>query len=252
MAKQKIEVMVEGGKATPAPPLGPTLGQLKMNVGEVINQINDKTQNFKGMKVPVTLIVDNKTKEFEIEVGTPPASQLIKKELGIEKGSGEPNKNKIFNAAIEQIIKVALMKKDSMFVKDLKGAVKCIAGSMNSMGILVEGKIAPEFNKDLDAGVYDKEIKEQKTEVSKEKKDKLKEQLEQVQEELRKELERLKAEEEAEKAAVVAPPEEEKKEEVEEEKKEEAEEGKEEEGKEKPKEEKKFKEEKKEDKHAKK
>ncbi len=81
MGKQKIELMIEGGKATPAPPLGPTLGQLKMNVSEVVSQINSKTQSFKGMKVPVTLIVDDKTKEFEIEIGTPPASQLIKKEF---------------------------------------------------------------------------------------------------------------------------------------------------------------------------
>ena len=64
MGKQKIELLVEGGKATPAPPLGPALGQLKMNVGEVINQINDKTQNFKGMKVPVIVTVDDETKEF--------------------------------------------------------------------------------------------------------------------------------------------------------------------------------------------
>jgi len=204
MGKQKIELMVEGGKATPAPPLGPALGQLKMNVGEVINQINDKTQSFKGMKVPVTVTVDDETKEFEIEVGTPPASQLIKKELGIEKGSGEPNKNKVSNAAIGDIIKVAQMKKESMFVKDIKGAVKCIAGSMNAMGILIEGKSSPEFNKELEAGKYDQEIKEEKTEVSPEKRAKLKEQLEEVQEELKKELEKLKAEEEAEKAAVAA------------------------------------------------
>lgn len=211
MAKQKIELLVEGGKATPAPPLGPALGQMKMNVGEVINQINSKTQSFKGMKVPVTVIVDDKTKEFEIEIGTPPASQLIKKELGLEKGSGEPNKNKVANAAIEQLIKIAQMKKDSMFVKNLKDAVKCIAGSMNAMGILIEGKLSPEFNKDLEAGLFDKEIKEQKTEVSPEKKALLQEQLVKVQEELRKELERLKAEEEAEKAAIapaVAKPEE--------------------------------------------
>jgi len=199
MGTQKIELMVEGGKATPAPPLGPALGQLKMNVGEVINQINEKTQSFKGMKVPVVVTVNDETKEFEVKVGTPPASQLIKKELVLDKGSGEPNKNKVANAAVEQLIKVARMKKDSMFVKDLKGAVKCIAGSMNAMGILIEGKSSPEFNKDLDSGVYDKEIKEEKIDVSPEKKAKLKEQLEIVQEELQKELEKKKAEEEAEK-----------------------------------------------------
>ena len=211
MGTQKIEIMVEGGKATPSPPLGPALGQLKMDVGEVVSQINDKTQSFKGMKVPVTVTVDEETKSFEIEVGTPPSSQLIKKELGIEKGSGEPNTNKVANAAVEELIKVAQMKRDSMFVKDLKDAVKCIAGSMNAMGILIEGKTAPEFNKDLEAGVYDKEIQEEKTEANPEKKAKLKEQLNNIQEELTKELEKKKSEEEAEKPA--APAEEEKKEE---------------------------------------
>jgi len=194
--------MVEGGKATPAPPLGPALGQLKMNVSEVITKINAKTQSFKGMKVPVTVTVDDKTKEYDIDIGTPPASQLIKKELGLEKGSGEPNKNKIANAAVENLINIALMKKDSMFVKDLKGAVKCIAGSMNAMGILVEGKKSPDFNKDIDSGMYDKELKSQKTEVSHEKKAVLQDQLVKIQEEMRKELERIKAEEEAEKAAL--------------------------------------------------
>ena len=107
-----VEAMVEGGKATAGPPIGPALGPLGVNIGEVINSINQKTQAFKGMKVPVKIIVQQ-DKSFNIEVGTPPVSQLITKELGIEKGSGTPNSLKVGNMAVEQVIKVAAMKKES-------------------------------------------------------------------------------------------------------------------------------------------
>jgi len=194
-----VEAMVEGGKATAGPPIGPALGPLGVNIGEVINSINQKTQAFKGMKVPVKIIVQQ-DKSFNIEVGTPPVSQLITKELGIEKGSGTPNSLKVGNMAVEQVIKVAAMKKESMFVNSLKSAVKSVAGSAHSMGVLVEGKISSEFNKDVESGIYDNEIKTEKTEFSEEKKLLLQTQLEQIQKEIQKELERIKAQEEAEKA----------------------------------------------------
>ena len=95
MAKETVESLVEGGKASAAPPLGPALGPLKINIGQVVAEINKKTAAFAGMKVPIKIIVDTETKEFEVEVGSPPVSELIKKELGLEKGSGTPNKNKI-------------------------------------------------------------------------------------------------------------------------------------------------------------
>ncbi|MEM4267064.1 MAG: 50S ribosomal protein L11, partial [Candidatus Nanoarchaeia archaeon] len=165
---EKIEILVEGGKATPAPPLGPKLGELKMNVGQVITEINKKTADFKGMKVPVIIEIQ-KDKSYTITVGTPPTSQLIKKEIGIELGSGEPNKIKVANASIEQIIKVAKMKQGNMFTKDLKQAVKSVAGSLVSMGVLIEGKEPKEVVKEIDQGKYDKEIKEGRTEMSPEK-----------------------------------------------------------------------------------
>ncbi len=86
MAKETVEALVEGGKATAAPPLGPALGPKGVNIGQVVAEINKKTESFKGMQVPVKVIIDPDTKEFEITVGTPPASSLIKKETGIEKG----------------------------------------------------------------------------------------------------------------------------------------------------------------------
>jgi large subunit ribosomal protein L11 len=152
------------------------------------------------MKVPVVIEIQ-KDKSYTITVGTPPTSQLIKKEIGIELGSGEPNNIKVANASIEQIIKVAKMKQDSMFVKDLKQAVKSVVGSLVSMGVLVEGKEPKETQKDIDAGKYDKEIKEGRTEMIPEKAAKFRAETKDLQEKAKKELERRK-----EAAAVAAQP----------------------------------------------
>ena len=86
---ETIEALVDGGKASAGPPLGPALGPLGVNIGAIVGEINNKTKNFDGMKVPVKIIVDEKTKEFTITIGTPPTSALILKELGIEKGGQE-------------------------------------------------------------------------------------------------------------------------------------------------------------------
>ena len=122
-------------------------------------------------------------------------SQLIKKELGLEKASTVPSKEMVGNIAIEQVIKIAKMKQDTMFINNLKSAIKTVIGSCNSMGVLVEGKNSLEINKELDEGKYGKEILEEKTEVSPEKQEQLKNELEEVQEKLKIELEKLKVEE---------------------------------------------------------
>ncbi len=173
MPKETIDVMVEGGKATAAPPLGPALGPVGVNIGQVVAKINEQTKSFAGMKVPVKVIVDKDTKEFEIEVGTPPCSQLLKTEAGIEKGSGNPLEDKVADVLIEQIIKIAKMKETALLGKTLKEKVKEIVGTCNSMGILVEGKPAKDTIKDINDGKFDEEIKSEKTELSAEEKAKL-------------------------------------------------------------------------------
>ncbi len=117
MSKETVESLVEGGKASAAPPLGPALGPLGVNIGEVVKVINEKTAGFKGMQVPIKVIVDTDTKEFEITVGTPPASALIKKEANIEKGSGNPKADKVADLLIEQIIKISKMKESDLLGK---------------------------------------------------------------------------------------------------------------------------------------
>lgn len=151
---ETIEALVEGGKAAAGPPLGPALGPMGVNIMQIINAINDKTKEFEGMKVPVKVIIDPKTKNFEIEVGTPPAASLILNETGEEKGSASPAKHKIGNITIDQAIKVAKMKYDSLLGKNLKQKTKEIVGTCVSMGVTVEGKNPKEIRKAIDEGEY--------------------------------------------------------------------------------------------------
>jgi len=170
---QSVEALVEGGKASAAPPLGPALGPLGVNIGKVVAEINKQTEAFKGMKVPVKVNVDTTTKDFTISIGTPPAAQLIKQEAGIEKASGRPNTEHVADLAIEQVIKVAKMKQSALLGKDLKSCVKEIIGTCNAMGVKVEGVHAAKAIARVDAGEFDKEILSGKTELSAEEKKKL-------------------------------------------------------------------------------
>jgi len=145
------------------------------------------------MKVPVKVIVDTETKEFEIKIGTPPATQLIMKEIGLEKGSGEPDINKAGVISFEQVIKVAKMKSSSLIVNNIKSAVKTIVGSCQSAGILIDGKDAIEILKEIDEGKYDSLINSGKTEPDAEKKKKLDELAKEL-DVKRKQLEKQKAE----------------------------------------------------------
>ncbi|WP_297488889.1 50S ribosomal protein L11 [Thermococcus sp.] len=153
---QIVEVLVEGGKASPGPPLGPAIGPLGLNVKQVIDEINKATKDFEGMQVPVKVIVeDPKKKTFRIEVGVPPTSQLIKKELSLPKGSSEPVHSISGDLSMEQVIKIAKMKIDQMLAPDLKAAAKEVMGTALSMGVTVEGKDPREVQREIDAGAYD-------------------------------------------------------------------------------------------------
>ena len=160
MAKETVEVLIEGGTATPGPPLGPAIGPLGINMMQVVEQINAKTSDFAGMKVPVKVIVDSATREFEIEVGTPPTTALILEELKLEKGSQDPGMDKVADLSIEQALKIAKMKFDSLLANDYKNGAKEVMGTCVSMGLSVDGKDPREAQKDVDAGVYDDILKE--------------------------------------------------------------------------------------------
>lgn len=186
MATETVEALIEGGKASAAPPLGPALGPLGLNIGQVISEINKKTESFKGMQVPIKVIADKATKTFEITVGTPPSSALIKKEAGVEKGSGKPQLEHIADLRIEQIIKISKMKEDSLHGKTPKDRVKEIIGTCNSMGVMVEGKHARDAMREVTAGKYDEKIAAGKTELSAAELKKLEEERKHLQAELAK------------------------------------------------------------------
>lgn len=159
MAGQSVEVLVDGGKASAGPPLGPALGPLGVNVMNVVKMINDKTAAFAGMKVPVKVTVDAKTKAFDVTVGTPPTSALIFAELKVEKGSGRPKTDKVGNLTLEQCIKISRMKQDSLMGGTLKMRVKEVVGTAQSCGVTVEGMNAHDFQKQIDDGKYDAKLK---------------------------------------------------------------------------------------------
>ena len=118
------------------------------------------------MQVPVKIMIDKETKQFEISIGTPPASGLIKKEANIEKASGKAKHEMVADILIEQAIKIAKMKETATLGKSLKEKVKEIVGTCQSMGILVEGKQAKDTLRDIEAGMFDEEIRLEKTELS--------------------------------------------------------------------------------------
>jgi large subunit ribosomal protein L11 len=215
MGQRIVNALVDGGKATPAPPLGPSLAVFKVNIGKVIEDINERTKDYEGMKVPVKIIIDDVTKEYKIEIGTPPTSSLIRKELGLKKIAPEKKEEKseeaegeekkkvvkkekpveaenekkteekeevkkgtepeaeggetsekeepkerviVGNLTMEQCVKIAKMKRDSLLAKDMKKTVKEIVASCVSMPITVENKNPKEVLKEIDEGKYDSKI----------------------------------------------------------------------------------------------
>lgn len=158
MATEKVDVLIQGGKATAAPPLGPALGPLGVNIGLVVAEINKKTAAFAGMNVPVTVEVDKETKTFTISIGTPPAADLIKQEAGVATASGNP-KQHVGNLTIDQVIKVAGMKEDALLGANMKSCAKEIAGTCNSMGITVEGMHGRDAIAAINAGKFDSKFK---------------------------------------------------------------------------------------------
>jgi len=142
MAKPKdvehvIKLQLPAGKATPAPPVGPALGQAGINIGEFCKVFNDKTKDSPGMIFPVVIFV-KKNKSYTFEIKTPPAAVLIKKEAGLAKGSGEPNREKVGTIKREQVRKIAEIKMKDLNAFTIEAAMRMIEGTARNMGVLVE------------------------------------------------------------------------------------------------------------------
>lgn len=207
----KIKLIVDGGAMKPGPAVSQQLGPLGLNLGKIMADVNTATEGFKGMQVPVELDVNAKDKTYEIHVSSPSVATLLKKELGVEKGSGKAAEVKVGNLAIEQVISISQTKLPNLLAKDLKAAVKQVVGTCVSLGILIENKPAVEIEEDITSGKYDSQIKEGKTDVSPDKKKNLDtyfNNLKNVQDKAAKAAEEAKAAEDAAKAAeaAAAPP----------------------------------------------
>ncbi len=141
MAKEvitKIKLQISGGQATPAPPVGPALGQHGVNIGQFVTQFNDRTKDSQGIITPVEIDV-YKDKSFSFIIKSPPASVLLKKAAGVGKGSSEPNKEKIGQVTRSQVEEIANTKLPDLNAKSIDKAVKIIEGTALTMGIKVEG-----------------------------------------------------------------------------------------------------------------
>lgn len=168
-----IKLLVEGGNMTPGPAVAQQLGPMGVNMGKVISDVNAATQEFKGVSLPVHLTINPDTKEVTIKVLSPPTSELIKKELGIQKASGARMKQRVGNFAIEQVIAVAKSKHDSMLSNDFLATVKSVLGTCQALGVLVENKEIAEVLQEINEGKYKEEIEAKKVDVSPDKRKEL-------------------------------------------------------------------------------
>lgn len=157
---QVIEALVPGGQANPGPPLGPALGPMGVNIKEIVDSINEKTADFNGMQVPVKLIFDD-NKNYTIEIGTPPTSALILKELNLEKGSGNAGTENVGNLTVEQAAKVARMKRGNLLASNFKAAVNEVIGTCVPMGVTVEEMDPRETQKAILEGRFDDRLEEE-------------------------------------------------------------------------------------------
>jgi len=144
MAKSKkkiaalIKIQIPGGQATPAPPVGPALGQHQVNIMEFCKAFNAQTQNAAGMTTPVVITVYS-DRSFTFVTKTPPAAVLLKKAAKLDKGSGEPNRSKVGKVTRKQLVEIAELKAPDLNAADIDAAVQMIAGTARSMGIEVKG-----------------------------------------------------------------------------------------------------------------
>ena len=151
MADAIINGLIEGGKATNGAPFGPALGPLGVNVAAIIDEINKKTQAFEGVKVPVKVIVNPSTKKYTVEVGAPPTSALILKEIGVQKGA--KTKDEVAgNITLEQVKNVAKAKESKMYGNSMKERVNQILGTCKSMNVTCEGISAKEMIAKIKSG----------------------------------------------------------------------------------------------------
>jgi large subunit ribosomal protein L11 len=151
---ETVEVLVDGGAATPGNPLGPALGPLGVNVVAIVTEINKQTAAMKGMKVPVKITIQA-DKSFTVTVGTPPTSALILAEAKLSKGSGQSRTTKVGDLTVEQVVRISQMKASDLLGRTTRDRVREVVGTCVSMGVTVDGHDAREVQKLIMEGKYD-------------------------------------------------------------------------------------------------
>lgn len=161
--KEIIEFLVEGGKASPGPSTAPKLSAYRLNVGEIFSKINQLTKDFTGMEVPVKIIIDKQTRKYEIEIGLPSTSSLLKREVGIEiskitKEEAEKGKKYVANISFEKILKITKIKEKELEGNNIKSKIKQVLGTCKSLHFTVDNKDPKDVIKEVDNGKYDEII----------------------------------------------------------------------------------------------
>ena len=151
MGETVIAGLVEGGKATSGPPFGPALGPLGVNINAIIGEINEKTKQYSGIKIPVEVHVDTATKSYRVEVGAPPTSALVLKELGIQAGAKEKGQV-VGNITLEQVKNIANAKKAKLYGKSMAERASQVLGTCNSMGVTCEGESPRDIIRKIKSG----------------------------------------------------------------------------------------------------
>jgi large subunit ribosomal protein L11 len=160
MGKVVCEALIEGGKASAGPPIAPVLGPTGINLYAVVTKINELTADLKGLKVPVTIVADDDTKEFEITVGLPPTSALILKEIAVEKGTGATGTEITGDITFDQVITVASAKEKDLLGSSMINRVRSVLGTCVSMGVTVDGKEARTVQQEIDHGLYAEKLQD--------------------------------------------------------------------------------------------
>lgn len=159
-----VKMQIKGGEAKPEPPLGPAIADAGLNVAEVIDRINKITEKYRGYILTVKLIIDLDSKNYDIQLELPTITSLLLNIANVSEPSGDPMHKKVGNIKLEDVVKIAILKKPELTAKSLKGAIKTVLGSARSIGITVEGKDPKEVSRDIDRGVYDDILKKYENE----------------------------------------------------------------------------------------
>jgi large subunit ribosomal protein L11 len=158
MVEKTFNFIVNGGKATGGPPIGPALGPMGVNIMSIVNDINAQTAEYDGLPVPVDVIIDTDTKVFSVKVGMLTTFALISQATGLEKGSGEPNSKFVADISFDKLIGVAKKKRAGIYAASLKTAVREVLGTCQSAGVTIDGRPAKEVQQAIKSGEYDVEL----------------------------------------------------------------------------------------------